>query len=103
MTRPCVTRSRSLFEIAQDATEFYGGYKRPWCQPWTILLTGSSIITVSWKLFKGWSSVLAFGATGAILLWWYLFLVEYPALIKENPGLLDYERDLEKDLDDRNI
>ena len=48
-----------------------------WCQPWSILLTGVAVITISWLLFgRGWLSLLV--VTG-VLLWWGLFLVLVPA------------------------
>lgn len=63
----------------------YGETKRPWCQPWTILLSGSCVIGFFWLVFgHGCWSVVAVGATAAILIWWYLFLVEYPVLVKED-------------------
>lgn len=63
----------------------YGETKRPWCQPWTILLSGSGIVSIFWMLFgHGWWSVVAVGATAAVLLWWYLFLIEYPLLVKQD-------------------
>ena len=79
---------RSLQQVVQDANEVYAASKRPWCQPWTILASGSAIIGASWTLFgHGLWSLIAVGATGAITLWWYLFLVEYPVLVREQPGL----------------
>lgn len=83
--RCCAATERSLFQIAQDANDVYGETKTPWCQPWTILLSGSCVISIFWLLFgRGWWSVIAVGATLAVLLWWYLFLVEYPVLVKED-------------------
>jgi len=52
-------------------------HKPWWCQPWSILLTGIAVVTISWLLFGRWwlSSVVAIG----VLLWWGLFLVLVPA------------------------
>ena len=48
-----------------------------WCQPWSILLTGVTVVSLSWLLFGRWwlSLVVALG----VLLWWGLFLVVVPA------------------------
>lgn len=47
------------------------------------MLSGSCVVSISWLLFgHGWWSVVAVGATAAVLLWWYLFLIEYPVLVK---------------------
>lgn len=47
-----------------------------WCQPWSILLTGVSVVVISWMLLKLWwlSALVA----AAVLLWWGLFLVVVP-------------------------
>ena len=52
-------------------------HKPWWCQPWSILLTGMAVVTISWLLFGRWwlSLVVAIG----VLLWWGLFLVLVPA------------------------
>jgi len=48
-----------------------------WCQPWSILITGVAVVTISWLLFGRWwlSVVVAI----AVLLWWGVFLVLVPA------------------------
>lgn len=70
------TTNRQAGQIAADAQEFYAANKRPWCQPSTILLTGTAISAGSWRVFgHGLWSVMAIGATAAVLVWWYLFLV----------------------------
>jgi hypothetical protein len=52
-------------------------HKPWWCQPWSILLTGSTVVTISWLLFRLWwlTMVVVLG----VLLWWGLFLVLVPA------------------------
>mgnify|MGYP002654843195 CR=1 FL=1 len=52
-------------------------HKPWWCQPWSILLTGVAVVTISWLLFGRWwlSVVIAI----AVLFWWGLFLVFVPA------------------------
>ena len=56
-------------------------YKPWWCQPWSIILTGVSIIGGSWLLAKIlWMTILL---SVPILAWWGYFLILYPQLVKE--------------------
>jgi hypothetical protein len=51
-------------------------YKPWWCQPWSILLTGITIITASWLLFhKIWLTILV---SIPLLTWLGFFLLIYP-------------------------
>jgi len=53
-------------------------HKPWWCQPWSILLTGTGIISSSWLLFKLiWVSVLV---AIPILAWMGFFLILFPRL-----------------------
>jgi hypothetical protein len=67
--------------LGQVTTEGQGpsiwSHKPWWCQPWSILLTGVAVVTISWLLFGRWwlTLVVAIG----VLLWWWLFLVLVPA------------------------
>ncbi len=81
-----IRASRSPAEIVQDAQDVYSKEKPPWCQPWTILGTGSAVIAVSWTTLHGLAAILAVGATGAVLAWWYLFLVVYPLSVLNGPS-----------------
>ena len=49
--------------------------KPPWCQPWSILLTGGvAVAGAGWAL--GW---VGGGIVGAgVAVWWWLFLLEMP-------------------------
>ncbi len=60
-------------------------YKPWWCQPWSILLTGISIIAASWLLLQVWWLTVA--VTLVILIWWLYFLVIWPNLL-EKSGIL---------------
>ncbi len=67
-------------------------YKPWWCQPWSILLTGTTLITASWLLFhKIWLTILV---TIPLLTWMGFFLLIYPKaymqMIKEQ-GIEDGE------------
>lgn len=51
-------------------------YKPWWCQPWSILLTGITLITASWLLFhKIWLTILV---AIPLLTWMGFFLLIYP-------------------------
>jgi hypothetical protein len=61
-------------------------YKPWWCQPWSILLTGITIITGSWLIFKTiWLTVLV---SVPILTWMGFFLLIYPQLVIRS-GMLE--------------
>lgn len=62
-------------------------HKPWWCQPWSILLTGISIIVGSWLLFhRYWLTGLV---ALPILLWMGFFLVVYPRLVAQAGRLED--------------
>jgi hypothetical protein len=64
-----------------------------WCQPWTIILTGTIIITGSWLIFHTlWLTV---PVTALIVLWWTYFLIIVPRLLTEMKAAA--ERDLLKE------
>lgn len=66
-------------------------YKPWWCQPWSIVLTGVSIIGGSWLLFhRYWLTGIV---AVPILIWMGFFLLLYPRLVTEAPSLTD-ETDL---------
>ena len=46
-------------------------------QPWTILLSGSLVVTGAWQL-SGQNLLVAGAVAIPILAWWYLFLVLVP-------------------------
>ncbi|MBF2015505.1 MAG: hypothetical protein IGS23_09965 [Rivularia sp. T60_A2020_040] len=51
-------------------------YKPWWCQPWSILLTGATLISGSWLLFhKVWLTILI---SIPLLTWMGFFLLIYP-------------------------
>jgi hypothetical protein len=47
-----------------------------WCQPWTILLTGTIGIAGSWLLLQIWW--LTTGVALVVVAWWVLFLLIVP-------------------------
>lgn len=68
-----------LLSFPPSTLRVYSTSKPPWCQPWTITLTGSVAIGGAWLLFPSFpGSVLAVGTTAAVSLWWWTFLIAYP-------------------------
>ena len=63
-------------------------YKPWWCQPWSIVLTGLSIVCGSWLLLHRWwvSGLVA----APVAIWWLVFLVLYPRAIAQSGLLADY-------------
>jgi hypothetical protein len=61
----------------------FWSHKPWWCQPWSILLTGSLAIAGSWLLLHIWW--LSGGVALVVLAWWLLFLVvvPYTTLVEE--------------------
>ncbi|TVU45514.1 hypothetical protein EJB05_05003 [Eragrostis curvula] len=55
--------------------------KPAWCQPWTILLTGTIAVSISWVLIQ--SIVITSGVSFIICAWWYIFLYSYPKAYAE--------------------
>lgn len=56
-------------------------HKPAWCQPWTILGTGAGFIGLV-NTISGHSALWTGIASVPILVWWYVFLVAYPAEFK---------------------
>jgi len=52
-------------------------HKPWWCQPWTIIATGSLAIGASWLLMHRWWISIPLAAS--VLVWWWMFLVLVPA------------------------
>ena len=56
-------------------------YKPAWCQPWSIILTGISLILASWLILHNvW---LTLAVSLAMFVWWIYFLVVYPKAFAE--------------------
>ncbi|MGK7901858.1 MAG: DUF6737 family protein [Hormoscilla sp.] len=55
-------------------------YKPWWCQPWSIILTGIAIESISWLLFRTiWISILV-GVP--VLAWMGFFLLIWPPMMR---------------------
>lgn len=65
-------------------------YKPWWCQPWSILLTGITLISGSWLLFKTlWVTIIV---SIPLLIWMGFFLLVWPKLMIQS-GVLESEQE----------
>lgn len=76
MADPELTPRNSLSQAGSPSPADFWRSKPGWCQPWTILLTGSGLVGGSWVLLHRWWITLPL--TVAVLAWWGLFLVVVP-------------------------
>ena len=61
-------------------------YKPWWCQPWSIILTGVSIIAGSWLIAKIlWITIIL---SVPICAWWIYFLILYPLSFRQTAQLI---------------
>jgi len=66
-------------------------YKPWWCQPWSILLTGVTLIIGSWLLLKIlWVTVIV---AIPVLVWMGFFLLIWPQLMIRSGVLASYQDD----------
>jgi hypothetical protein len=66
-------------------------YKPWWCQPWSILLTGMTIVAGSWLLFhRLWVTAIV---AIPILTWMGFFLLIWPKLMIQSGILEQYNHD----------
>lgn len=66
-------------------------YKPWWCQPWSILLTGVTLIIGSWLLLKIiWVTVIV---AVPVLVWMGFFLLIWPQLMIRSGVLESYQND----------
>ncbi|MEA5514362.1 DUF6737 family protein [Nodularia sp. UHCC 0506] len=64
-------------------------YKPWWCQPWSILLTGLTLISGSWLVFQTiWLTVLV---AIPVLVWMVFFLLIWPQLMIRS-GVLETDQ-----------
>ena len=67
--------------LGQDTKVNVWDYKPWWCQPWSIVLTGITIVAGSWLVsHRLWISGLI---TIPIGVWWTYFLIIYPRAIAD--------------------
>ncbi len=65
-------------------------YKPWWCQPWSIVLTGTTLITGSWLIFQTiWLTILL---AIPVCVWMGFFVLIYPQLIIKS-GILESHHD----------
>ncbi|MFM7365039.1 MAG: DUF6737 family protein [Cuspidothrix sp.] len=62
-------------------------YKPWWCQPWSVVLTGVTLVSGIWLIFKiVWLTILV---AIPLLIWMGFFLLIWPQLMIRN-GVLDH-------------
>jgi len=66
---------------AEPAGKDFWAVKPWWCQPWSILLTGSVAVAASWAVLHIWWVTAP--VTLGVLSWWYLFLLLVPSAYAE--------------------
>ncbi len=72
--------------MSQEPTLNPWNYKPWWCQPWSILLTGITLIMGSWLVFhKLWVTAIV---AVPLVAWMGFFLLIWPRLMIES-GILD--------------
>ncbi|MEY3734989.1 MAG: hypothetical protein RLZZ624_47 [Cyanobacteriota bacterium] len=52
-----------------------------WCQPWSILGTGITVVALSWLALQIWW--LSAATALAVAAWWWLFLLAVPAAYRQ--------------------
>lgn len=61
-------------------------YKPWWCQPWSILLTGTILISGSWLIWRMvWLTLVI---SVPVLTWMVFFLLIWPSLVRQS-GILE--------------
>ena len=60
------------------ASSDFWAYKPVWCQPWSIMASGTAFVAGA-RWISGGSNIATGVAAVPILVWWYLFLVLVPA------------------------
>ncbi|MCP6763182.1 MAG: hypothetical protein NHB32_31390 [Fischerella sp. CENA71] len=72
-------------------------FKPWWCQPWSILLTGITLISGSWIIFKiVWLTVLI---AIPVLTWMGFFLLIWPPLMIRSGILESYQLSIDENAD----
>jgi hypothetical protein len=56
-------------------------YKPGWCQPWSIILTGMTIVAGSWLVLHNIWITIAISLP--VIAWWVYFLLIYPKAFAE--------------------
>lgn len=76
-------------QVSEEKPVSPWSYKPWWCQPWSILLTGITLISGSWLLFKTlWVTIIV---SIPLLIWMGFFLLVWPKLIIQS-GVLESEQ-----------
>lgn len=77
-------------QVSEEKPVSPWSYKPWWCQPWSILLTGITLISGSWLLFKTlWVTIIV---SIPLLIWMGFFLLVWPKLMIQS-GVLESEQE----------
>ena len=81
-TAPQLRRTWKISVSASSEPDLWA--EKPWwCQPWTIILTGTLAVSLSWLLMhRLWVTI---PLAAIVLAWWVLFLVIAPAAYRNQP------------------
>ncbi len=72
-------------------------FKPWWCQPWSIMLTGVTLISGSWIIFKiVWLTVLI---AIPVITWMSFFLLIWPPLMIRSGILESYQLSIDESAD----
>ena len=82
-TRPAAEQLRASAMATPESLSRHPGPQTPWCQPWTILLTGSLAIGGSWLLLHWLWLTLPIALL--VMIWWWLFLIAVPSSSTQPP------------------
>ena len=72
--------SPSLSSSKEELSDDVWAMKPIWCRPYSIVTTGVFVVAGAEVVGGRW---LAFAAAAAIAVWWWAFLVEYPAAYRD--------------------
>tara|TARA_Y100001968_G_scaffold168393_1_gene154210 strand:+ start:125 stop:343 length:219 start_codon:yes stop_codon:yes gene_type:complete len=65
-----------------DTKKNFWDSKPYWCQPWSIIAFGISLLIISWYLFN--NIIITSILCSLVIIWWVLFLILVPNSYKLN-------------------
>lgn len=78
-------------QLTEEKSVSPWNYKPWWCQPWSILLTGVTLISGSWLLFNTiWLTILV---SIPVVTWMVFFLLIWPRLMLRSGLLESYQKE----------
>lgn len=80
MNKPQANSEPNSESNPEESTSVWD-YKPSWCQPWSIILAGITVVAGSWLFVH--TIWLTFAASIVIVAWWVYFLIIYPQAFAE--------------------